>query len=73
MFDCISEGDSPKICCDAVSSKGGEISYLLTVKEHPRDDVKNYHTLAYTATGEGFKFGPKEWPAKPEDFEFQKK
>jgi hypothetical protein len=72
VFDCIAEGESPKICCDAVSSKGGEISYLLQAK-HDRQDVKNKHTLGYTVTGESFKFGPMEWPAKPEDFEFAKK
>ncbi|KAK3720059.1 hypothetical protein LTR37_003882 [Vermiconidia calcicola] len=72
VFDCISEGESPKICCDAVSSKGGVISYLLAAK-HERQDVENRHTLAYTVTGESFKYGPKEMPAKPEDFEFAKK
>jgi hypothetical protein len=35
--------------------------------------VENRHTLGYTITGESFKFGPKEWEAKPEDFEFGKK
>lgn len=71
VLDCISEGDSPKICCDAVSSQGGEISYLLRAK-HDREDVKNSWTLGYTVTGEAFRFGPKEIPAKPEDFEFTK-
>ncbi|KAK5168920.1 uncharacterized protein LTR77_006229 [Saxophila tyrrhenica] len=72
VFDCISEGESPKICADAVSSKGGVISYLLPAK-HDRQEVENKHTLAYTVTGESFKFGPNEVPAKPEDFEFAKK
>lgn len=71
VFDCISEGNSPKICSEAISSKGGVISYLLPAK-HERQDVENKHTLAYTATGEGFKFGPMEVPPKPEDFEFAK-
>ncbi|KAK3058304.1 hypothetical protein LTR09_001382 [Extremus antarcticus] len=72
VFDCISEGDSPKICCDAISSKGGVISYLLQAK-HDREDVENKHTLGYTVTGESFEFRSREMPAKPEDFEFGKK
>ncbi|KAK8206787.1 hypothetical protein M8818_004621 [Zalaria obscura] len=69
-FDCISEGSSPQICCDAISSKGGKISYLLPVKDTPRKDVETGNTLAYTVTGEGFPFGPAEFPPKKEDFEF---
>ncbi len=49
-MDCIAEGQSPKICCDAISSKGGEISYLLRVK-HDREDVASKHTLGYTVIG----------------------
>lgn len=71
-FDCISEGESPKICSDAISSKGGKVSHLLPAK-HDREEVEHLHTLAYTITGEGFKFGPNDVPAKPEDFEFGKK
>lgn len=91
-FDCVSEGESPKICSEAISSKGGVVSYLLFAK-HDRTDVENkvtqasrnvpfrlslltifeQHTLAYTVTGEGFKFGPKEYPPNSEDFEFAKK
>jgi len=73
VFDCISEGESPKICSEAISSQGGTVSYLLPAK-HDRSDVANKHTLAYTVTGEAFKFGPKvEYPANPADFEFAKK
>ena len=72
VFDCISEGQSPKICSEAISSKGGQVSYLLPAK-HDRSDVENKHTLAYTITGEAFKFGPADVPAKPEDLEFGKK
>ena len=71
VLDCIAEGESPKICSEAVSSQGGEVSYLLVTK-HEREDVKNLWTLGYTVTGEYFKFGPKDMPAKPEDFEFTK-
>jgi NADPH:quinone reductase-like Zn-dependent oxidoreductase len=71
VFDCISEGDSPKICSEAISSKGGAISYLLPAT-HERQDVENKRTLGYTVTGEGFKFGPTEFPPNPKDFEFGK-
>lgn len=70
-FDCISEGKSPQICGDAISSKGGKVSYLLPV-ETPRKDVETKNTLAYTITGERFTFGPQEMPANPADFEFGK-
>lgn len=40
VFDCISEGASPKISSEAISSKGGQVSYLLPTK-HDRADVEN--------------------------------
>ena len=40
VFDCISEGESPKISSEAISSKGGAVSYLLNPK-HDRTDVEN--------------------------------
>lgn len=40
VLDCISEGDSPKISSEAVSSRGGQVSYLLPAR-HRRTDVKN--------------------------------
>jgi NADPH:quinone reductase-like Zn-dependent oxidoreductase len=40
VLDCISEGESPKISSEAISSQGGQISYLLAAR-HPRTDVKN--------------------------------
>lgn len=70
-FDCISEKPSQAICCDALSSKGGKVTNLLPV-ETPRKDVESAHTLAYTITGEGFKFGPADYPPNKEDFEFGK-
>ncbi|KAI7325863.1 GroES-like protein [Hortaea werneckii] len=72
VFDCISEGESPKICSEAIGSQGGTVSYLLPAK-HDRADVQNRHTLAYTMIGEGFKFGPMDFPDKPEDKEFGEK
>ncbi|GAB7357142.1 hypothetical protein MBLNU459_g7936t1 [Dothideomycetes sp. NU459] len=72
VFDCISEGSSPKIGTDAISSKGGVISFLLQA-DSPRKDVEGKRTLAYTITGEAFTFASQPVPANPEDFEFGKK
>ncbi|KUJ22383.1 GroES-like protein [Mollisia scopiformis] len=73
-FDCIAEGDSPKITVSAMStSEGGTYSTLLPVPDEQvtaiNDKVKNQHTLAYTVVGESFKFGTNEVPAVPADFE----
>lgn len=70
-FDCISEGSSPDICANAISSKGGVISYLLPAKSS-REDVVDQSTLGYTVVGEAFTFAGNPIPAKPEDFEFGK-
>jgi NADPH:quinone reductase-like Zn-dependent oxidoreductase len=72
VFDCISEGDSPRISAEAISTKGGVISFLLPAKS-PREDVEDKRTLAYTIVGEEFKFGPMTFPASSEDFEFARK
>lgn len=72
VLDCIAEGQSPKICEDAIGPKGGVISYLLRAK-HERKDVENRHTLGYFVTGEPKRFAGKDMPAQPEDFEFTKK
>ncbi|KAK3111725.1 hypothetical protein LTR53_012732 [Teratosphaeriaceae sp. CCFEE 6253] len=66
VFDCISEGDSPKICSEAISSKGGVVSYLLPAK-HERKNVENKATLGYTIFGEGFNFAGNDIPASKED------
>ncbi|KAK3630657.1 hypothetical protein LTR56_017337 [Elasticomyces elasticus] len=67
-FDCIAEGESPKICSEAISSKGGVVSYLLPTK-HERSDVENKSTLGYTIFGEAFNFAGHDMPASQEDFE----
>lgn len=72
VMDCIAEGDSPKICEEAISSKGGAISYLLNAK-HTRTDVENKHTFGYTIFGEDFEKRGNKWTAKPEDYEHAKK
>jgi len=40
VLDCISEGDSPEISSKAISSQGGQVSYLLPAR-HRRTEVKN--------------------------------
>ncbi|KAI9694880.1 MAG: hypothetical protein M1822_000496 [Bathelium mastoideum] len=88
-FDCISEGPSPQICCDALSTTtapashphpprdGGKPLYsaLLPVSDFPRDDVTHAYTLAYSAIGEYFTMGPggREFAASEEDKEYQER
>ncbi|KAL9086607.1 MAG: hypothetical protein Q9165_007050 [Trypethelium subeluteriae] len=87
-LDCISEGESPQICCDALSSSTApsthphppkdnkpHYSAILPVENFPREDVTHSFTLAYSVFGEKFKMGP-EGPAfdvMPEDVEYQEK
>ena len=40
VLDCISEGDSPDISSEAISSQGGQVYYVLPTR-HRRTDVKN--------------------------------
>lgn len=76
VFDCIAEGSSPTISVSVMSPSGGVYSTLLPVPAETvsniNDKVQNKATLGYTAVGEAFKFGDKELPAKPDDFEFAK-
>jgi NADPH:quinone reductase-like Zn-dependent oxidoreductase len=77
-FDCYSEGQSPKVCCDALSSttapdgKKPRWNTILTAKP-TRDGVDVGFTLAYTIWGEDVVFRGTKIPTKPEDFEFAKK
>lgn len=72
-FDCIASPDSAAICSAAISSNGGTYSSLLPVQdsEFPRKDIVNRTTLAYTGIGEAFHKGQMEFPASPENLEFQ--
>ncbi|KFZ13728.1 hypothetical protein V501_03570 [Pseudogymnoascus sp. VKM F-4519 (FW-2642)] len=76
VFDCISEGNSTKICVEAMSSDGGVYSTLLTMDEKTVTSInKNVQlkmTLGYTVVGESFKYKSTEIPAVPADFEFGK-
>jgi NADPH:quinone reductase-like Zn-dependent oxidoreductase len=76
VWDTIAEGTTPQICADALSSQslspsGKKLQYGCTLSATcPRDDVESKPTMGYTALGEAFsKFG-REFPAKPEDFQF---
>lgn len=78
-FDCYSEGPSPKICCDALSSEtapdGKKPRWNTILAAKPtRDDIDFAATLAYTIFGEDFNYrGGNTIAAKPEDFEYAKK
>ncbi|KAG0650910.1 ACT-toxin biosynthesis S2 [Hyphodiscus hymeniophilus] len=75
-FDCISEGSSVSITVSSMSPSGGVYSTLLPVSEDEvrgiNPKVQTKHTLGYTVVGEAFKFGPQDFPAMPENFEFGK-
>lgn len=72
VFDCVSEGQSPALCANSISSRGGVISFLLPTAS-PRDDVEDRRTIAYSVFGEEFPFGSLRVPAKPQDLEFGQK
>ena len=68
----MSEGDSPKICEQAISSKCGTITYLLRSAHNiqTRTDVTKKHTSGYTVLGESFDKLGEHVTAKLEDYEF---
>ncbi|KGO38228.1 Alcohol dehydrogenase superfamily, zinc-type [Penicillium expansum] len=68
-FDTISVESSAKYCDISLSSQGGDYSALLPIKI-VRDNIRDRATMAYTAFGEKFTFGPNEVPARPEDRAF---
>ncbi|GAQ03138.1 protein TOXD [Aspergillus lentulus] len=72
VLDTISLESSAKFCDEALSTEGGEYTALLIVPIK-RENVNDRWTLGYSAVGEKFMFGDKEFPAKPEDFEFASK
>jgi NADPH:quinone reductase-like Zn-dependent oxidoreductase len=76
VFDCISEGESTKVSVEAMGTQGGTYTTLLPVPiktvQDINENVQMGYTLAYTVVGEAFKIGPKDVPAKPQDFEFGK-
>ncbi|PYI14031.1 zinc-binding oxidoreductase [Aspergillus violaceofuscus CBS 115571] len=68
-FDTVSVESSARFCDLALSSQGGDYSSLLPIAIE-RENVRDRATMAYTAFGERFIFGPKEIPARPVDREF---
>ncbi|KAL0263387.1 hypothetical protein SLS55_002367 [Diplodia seriata] len=71
-FDCIAYDSTAAICAAALTSASGVAKYssLLTVEKFPRADVENAGTLAYTALGETFRKGAKEFPANEDHLAF---
>ncbi|KAI9787530.1 MAG: hypothetical protein M1839_000060 [Geoglossum umbratile] len=73
VFDTISSDATAAICAGAIGTAGGKYSCLVKpLPNMPRDDVESQLTFAYTGAGETFSKGPTEFPAVPEDYEFQK-
>lgn len=73
-WDTISNEQSAKFCADTLStSSPHELLYgTLNPVQSPRKDVRTTQTIMYTAFGKPFKFGSREMPARPEDYEFAK-
>ncbi|KAF9871294.1 hypothetical protein CkaCkLH20_11215 [Colletotrichum karsti] len=77
VLDCISTEPSASISVKAIREAGGIYSALRLVPAEVvtsiNSNVTPKMTLAYTAIGEAFQFGPQPIPANPDDFEFAKK
>lgn len=78
-WDTMGEGESPKICGEALSSdskspagKKPQYSNILRASVE-RDDVESHNTLMYSSFGEVYAQAGKPVAAKPQDFEFMKK
>ncbi|KAF2138175.1 uncharacterized protein K452DRAFT_234937 [Aplosporella prunicola CBS 121167] len=71
-FDCIAYEATAAVCAQALTSKPAVAKYssLLRLDALPRDDVANLSTLAYTALGETFHKGEKEFPANEDHLDF---
>ena len=61
-LDCISENGTQQLCVRSLGTKGGEVVVLLKPDSEAinlrKDEVKIIHTLAYTALGRKFNYGP---------------
>jgi len=70
-FDCISEGESPRISVSSFGPDGGKYATLLPVDQKTvfgfNNKVEVKHSMAYTALGERVSMGPSEFPANPEE------
>ncbi|KAI9653485.1 MAG: hypothetical protein M1831_006033 [Alyxoria varia] len=81
-FDCITEGSSFQICCDALSSESSETddskkpqySGLLPInyETFPRKDIAARYTMAYSMNGEPKQGKNGEEPGDQREFEFLK-
>jgi NADPH:quinone reductase-like Zn-dependent oxidoreductase len=69
-FDCISTEATARVCAESLGPSGGKYSSLIHVEKLPREDVENSLTVAYTALGEDFTFGPDKFAASQDDFDF---
>lgn len=69
-LDCIATPPAIAISVAAFGPQGGKYTSLLHVEKLERDDVSNNFTIAYTALGERFVYGPTEFPPSKTDFDF---
>lgn len=71
-FDCVSSETTSKVCAESLEPNG-KYSSLIYIEKLPREDVEKKLTVAYTALGEDFSFGPTAFPRSEEDFNFAAK
>lgn len=74
VFDTASKANSPQICAEAISSKGGKISCTLPYPEDiGRKDVTVEMVFTLGIFGTDFGYGQDIIPGNPEDLKFGKK
>ncbi|KAK4499166.1 hypothetical protein PRZ48_009678 [Zasmidium cellare] len=64
VMDCIGE---PKICEDSISSLGGQIATINARAVYEREDVRVGRVIAYSANGEAYRMGDRDFPATIEE------
>lgn len=71
-YDCISEGESWRICAESLTQKPGVGRYTgLLPPKLPRDDLALATSrLGYTVHGDNFNYGPTKYQASEEDVAF---
>jgi NADPH:quinone reductase-like Zn-dependent oxidoreductase len=73
-LDCVAAGDSPRICADALTSRGAGVAWytasLPLGDAFPRPDVRHGWTSGYSAFGEGTHLNGPLREANAADLEF---
>ncbi|OQV09042.1 hypothetical protein CLAIMM_13224 [Cladophialophora immunda] len=71
-WDTIAIESSAEICAQSLSTHPGTRYGATNPINSPRDDVESSSVVMYTMFGEAFVFGPRQFAADPQDWEFAK-